>query len=623
MGMALRGCDTEFSRDCRLRAAPMRVALFGQRRRALPIIAALLLLLSPGAHSLVRLEEGSYTIDGVQLLQDYFDPTAYYYVPTIPRLSQNADKSFQLLCMKYVDPKGKASGGLFHALIDFSLPDDVVADLEKKLKKKAGNATIKGMVPLLPAQNAQGEETAASFQIISAVLSSRGDGGFTRNLIASGRAPLTPGSRAAVAALLTPEGATILFNSLTAGASDVSVGISGQFEASVVGFSARVTADMELMYKHFLDLSHTQVDYTRNQIKTQVDRFRREGILKIESLDRSGSIAGFKANEMNAILESVTNRITEMMFDTKLGFLPEPKAEETQLNIPGRTERGFFAKLFFGAGSRPYFPDYQHVLKKRKDIRSAKFDITLVKNGTVKVPVNTAGNLRLLHESLKDDPRYFRVINLADPSFQLREVMFQVDGGVAASFLDTVNFVSVQLRKKYPDSPDYLDTLTFTADTLKQGQIAKPISYARLGEGNETWLNFEYRVIWSLKGRGTLAEPSSEGWIKSTSGAINLAPPLDRVETTIDADRATWNDRGITAVNVVFDYPLMGKPTQKRTLIRAQDAAGTIESVFYCDPRSKFNVKQIWYFKDGKQVVEEVKNTDNTYYLLAPPREGG
>jgi hypothetical protein len=589
-------------------------------RRLLGLVAALLVCQS--AFGLVRLEEGSYTIDGVMLLQDYFDKTKYYYVPTVPRLSQNRDESFQLLCMKYVDPKGKASGGLFHALLDFSLPDDVLAALEKKLKRKAGDVHIAGMVPLLPAQNAQGEETAASFQVISAVLNNKGDGGLTRTLIASGRSPLTPGSRAAVAALLTPEGATILFSSMTMGASDVSIGISGQFEASVVGFSAHVTADMELIYKHFLDMTHNQVEFTRDQVKTQVDRFRRDGTLKIESLDRSASITGFKANEMNAILESVTNRITEMMFDTKLGFLPEVKQEETNLDIPGRTERGFLAKIHFGSGNRPYYPDFQHVLKRRKDIRVAKFDIMLVKNGTIKVPVNTAGNLRLLHDSLKDDPRYFRTINLADPAFQLRDVMFQVDGGVAASFLDTVNFVSVQLRKKYPENPEYLDTLTFTADTLKQGEIAKPISYARLGETGDAWLGYEYRVTWSLKGRGTLSEPSNEGWTKSTSGAINLAPPLDRVEATIDSDRTTWNDRGITAVNVVFDYPLMGKPTQKRTLIRAGDGAGALDVVFYRDPQAKFNVKRIWYFKDGKQTVEEEKNTDNTYVLLAPPVAG-
>ena len=67
--------------------------------------------------------------------------------------------------------------------------------------------------------------------MISSVLSNRsGDRALTRSLVTSGAAPLSPGSRAAVAAVLSPEGATLLWDSLKGATSDVSIGIRAYYE---------------------------------------------------------------------------------------------------------------------------------------------------------------------------------------------------------------------------------------------------------------------------------------------------------------------------------------------------------------------------------------------------------
>ncbi|PYQ06975.1 MAG: hypothetical protein DMF82_04870, partial [Acidobacteria bacterium] len=69
------------------------------------------LLAGPG-WALVRYDDGRRVIKGVQLLQDAGDPNVYFYVPQFPRLATRADGTFELLCLKYVDPTGAASGGL-------------------------------------------------------------------------------------------------------------------------------------------------------------------------------------------------------------------------------------------------------------------------------------------------------------------------------------------------------------------------------------------------------------------------------------------------------------------------------------------------------------------------------
>ena len=127
-------------------------------RYRLAIAAVICLLGAPGAClALVNYEKGQEFILGVQLLQDSADVNAYYYVPQFSRLSTRADGTFEFLCTKFVGADGGASGGLFHALIEFTLPADVLTDITKELNKKYPQARIVGPVPLLPVVD-KGEE---------------------------------------------------------------------------------------------------------------------------------------------------------------------------------------------------------------------------------------------------------------------------------------------------------------------------------------------------------------------------------------------------------------------------------------------------------------------------------
>ena len=579
---------------------------------------AILLAFSGTAKSLVRLEEGSQTINGVQLLQDFQDPKRYYYVPTVPRLAQNSDGSFQLLCMKYVDVGGKSSGGLFHALIDFTLPEETVKELQSKLQKRMPGAVIMGMVSLVPPESSTvGGEATAGFSVVSAILKNQS---FTQSTISSGRAPLTPGSRAAIAAILTPQGATLLFDSLTQSASDVSVAISGTFEAAVVGFNAKITAEYSSITRHFSEFRNKQSGFTRETLRKEVDELRKSGVIKVEVLDRSSTLAGFKANEMNAIVDVVTTRIADAMFEQKPGISPAPVGDDARITIPGRQERGFLGTLLAGSGDKEYVTDQQFFLKERTDTKQAKFEVILTKSGTVKVPVYSAGNLRIQHDSLKDDPRYFRTVNLADSAFELRDVFFQVDPDTASAFSDTINYVTVSLRKTYTDNPETIRQVTFTADKVKQGAAPVSMNYPRLGEPSEKAMDYEYRVTWSLRGREPFSFPSENGWAKSSQHLQILRPPLEKYEITLESEKSAWLESGIVAVNVMAEIELRGKTSQKRILLRAQESESSKVLVIYGDSAAKHKITKTWVFKDGRQITEVDPASDSIYLNLRGPR---
>jgi hypothetical protein len=578
-------------------------------------------LLAVPADALVKFDEGRRIVDGVQLLQDASDPTAYYYLPQYPRLSTKPDGTFELLCMKYVDAAGGTHGGLFHALVEFSLPPDIVEALDKKLKAQVPGGRIVGPVPLMQALES-GEEGVGSFRVVSAILSDREKGGFTRTLVTSGRAPLLPGSKAVVAALLTQQGATLLWDSMTGASSDVSVAISAYYEAQVQGYNAKVFAEVETIYEHFSLIANQQQEFTRRQVRSIVDDLQRTGTLKVEVFDRSAGL-GLKATEMEGLLSVVTDKLVELMFNATTGWSADPTREAAveAKQLLGRQERGWFSKTFGGAQDTKYFTDDQWVLKNRKDVRRNTFTMLLSKSSTIKVPVDTAGNLAALYGALGQDTRYFRIVNLADPAFEFRPVHFQVDGDYVDAFQDTLNFVSVNFRKRYLDKPAFTKSLHLTHADLKTGNTLRDISFPRLDLPEADWTSFEYQVRWSLRDGPTLSVPPKEGqWIGTTEAAVALTPPLEKRVIEIDSDRALFQPAGIASAVVEFMTIIGGKPRLQRVkaILRATDPAPTTKVAVYSDRGTPVGVRVTWHGTRGK-VEGQVDLLETDYLYLRPP----
>jgi len=576
------------------------------------------------ARALVNYDKGSRIVKGVQLLQDSQDPSAYYYIPQYPRLSMSRDSTFEFLCMKYVDQAGGTNGGLFHALVEFTLPPEMLAGLEKELQKSVSNGKILGPVQLMQTAK-DGEEGTGSFEVVSAILSDKKDGGFTRSVITSGKAPLMPGSKAVVAALLKQEGATLLWNSMMSPTSDVSVAIHAYYEAAVEGYNAKVTADVSTIYEHFSMVANTQEQYTKRQVRNVVDKLQRDGSLKIEVLDRSAGL-GIKTDDMDGVLKLITDKLVEVMFDAKAGWAADPEREAAveQNQLQGRQERGFFWKVFGDAQDTPYYTDNQYVLKKRTDVRQNTFVLTLSKKSTIKVPVDTAGNLGGLYRSMGADPRYFRVVNLADPDFEFRPVYFQVDGDYLDSFQDAINFVSVNFRKPYPGKPAFTKTVMYNRADVEGGKTTQSVSFPRLGMTDPDWTNYEYQIRWALRGGPTVSVPTNEDqWLKGSDAAISLSPPFEKRVIEIEADRSLFQERGVATGLVEFATILAGKPrVMKKATLRATDTTPTAKLALYHDKGTPIAYRVTWHSKNGsKDGKLEVLDTD--YLYLTPPELGG
>ncbi|WDP84027.1 MAG: hypothetical protein HUN05_01665 [Desulfobacter sp.] len=419
------------------------------------------------ALALVNYEAGRLQINGILLLQDAADPHNYYYIPPAPRVSQRKDGGLELSVIKFVDPGGETSGGLFHMLISLSLPQEDLAALEAELKKIKPKGRLAGPVPLK--QAAEG-----SFSIISGTLS---NDKFTTSIISSGRAPVTPGSKAAVAATLSPHGATLLWESIQKPTSDVSVALRTYYEASLPSFEAKIHAQVSTVYTHFSKIKNRQDGYTRKQVRDIVDELVRTGDIKVDVMDRMPEDTANKA--MQSLVDLITGKLTEIIFDQKTGFTAIPKKETAVASgqIKGRQKKGWLAKLFTSTGNQKYFTDNQYVLKNRKDINRAVFSINLNRRAVIRVPVDTAGNISGLFQAFGKDPDMFRVVNLADPAFQKQELFFRIDGEYSGAFEKIMNFAGVSIQKIYKGRADATGELVFTREDIRQGILSKSWKY--------------------------------------------------------------------------------------------------------------------------------------------------
>jgi hypothetical protein len=581
-------------------------------------------LLSSG---IVKYDEGRLMIDGIQLLQDKDDPLAYYYIPQYPKISSKDDGTLELLFLKYVGQGGaETNGGLFHALVEFTLPDDILESLENKLKNLVPGGKIVGPVPLLQSMK-DGEPGLATFKVISSVLSNvDGENRFTQSIITSGHAPLLPGSKAAIAANLSQEGATLLWESLQGSTSDVSVAITGYYEASVKGYNAVITAEASTIYEHYSRLLNMQQGYTRAQLRFISDEMVQNQILNVEVFDRSQGL-GIKTDDMASILDIVTNKLIELMFDSETGWAKVPPVETAveQNQVKDRQKRGWFSRVFGETKDEQYITDNQFVLKKIEDIRTNRFYLNLSKSTSIKVPVYTTGNLGgTFFSTLGADPdnKYFRTVNLDDPFFQKRDIHFQIDGNFAESFTDILNFVSVSFRKKFGENHETVTRdMIFSKEDLLRGNSIQTVSYPRLGLKGSDWMNYEYRLSWSFKGgEQTVQIPKvHDQWLVASSPAISLIPPFEKRVITIDADRIFFNKGDIRSAFVRFFVILNGKAQAQQSLVlRADDAESSLQIALYHDKEEPAIYQVTWYARDKTTQMDPVELIGD-YLFLVPP----
>lgn len=185
--------------------------------------------------------------DGVIVFPSVDDPQVFYYMPDRPRVALNdagqPEFSFTLYSEKdrsALDADNKeeqAGGGILHLLMTFGVSADRLSGARTALSGMVEGAVIKGPVIF----------TKGNIALISAVANPKG--GFTKEILGLGKAPILEGSKAAIAFMLDARGAKLLWATFNNSTPDVSFSMEMEVDGYLSPMNGSVEGDFDQIYE--------------------------------------------------------------------------------------------------------------------------------------------------------------------------------------------------------------------------------------------------------------------------------------------------------------------------------------------------------------------------------------
>jgi hypothetical protein len=121
---------------------------------------------------------------------------------------------------------------------------------------------------------------------------------------------------------------------------------------------------------------------------------------------------------------------------------------------------------------------------------------------------------------------------------------------------------------------------------------------------SDEWLQYDYRVIWNLKGTNySISDPTNTSqWKNATASGVNLIPPIKRRKVALEVDPSAFADTSASTIVVKFMVILGGKPTVQRTVkLRAKDPTNLHDVTLFHDPNEIVAYQVTRFTPSGEQ----------------------
>lgn len=557
----------------------------------------------------------------------------FYYLPTNLRLSKKKDgKTPEFLFMKYTtearEDAGGAQGALMHFLMEWGLTPDQTTEAEGKLKTKlrdlANNPgpnnrykNIKNPKIVGPADLKS--DVPESFRIISGTLTNKQ---FTPNLITTGRAPLLPGSKLAVAAILDKNGAQLLAATFekTRSITDVSIDLRFQYYVLTPAVEGNITVNWEsidsLYQKFQRDYKHRDKDEETmpkiNSLKDDIitDSTKEE----LYQVLRESKAVDIKLDVLQAN-DPIAQEVVKSFMDY---FLSSVTSQE--FNKEGEGQK-FKAKDY--KTDDEYQPpidlyEYhvnreklQYKRKSGKETFDLKLRIPVLKESTL------TENLASWYDGVKNNKACVGSVNLNDPFFQHRDINIILDLEAEEVMGKEVNYATVNVRKrrKGEDKHDFNESITFDRKLLEKNGNRVTLSYSK--DQDEDPEVYEYKVQWSLRG-GALFPVGDTTWTKGSWQGITLAPPVKPRTIRFEGDLDEMKEMGIKNVTLQVRCKKFNNEVETNIGINASNPEPFTEKMIFMDRDTKgYAYRMVFHHKELGPLATEWDAKINTDYVYA------
>jgi hypothetical protein len=587
------------------------------------------------------------------LFPDVNDENVFYYVTDKPHIATAANGKPQFSFLKFVDnnveTKEGDGGGLVHAVIVLEVSEEQRRLAERELQRVKSGATLRG--PIL--------FTDGTIALISSIANK--DGGFTKQVLGIGKAPILDGHKAAVSVFLNKQGAKILWESFKTPTPDMSV----SFEMTLQGYRApkrvKIEANFDQMYESSVFQAAAAVSgpvLLSGEINSTFEDLRKSGAIKVEQFGEDA--------QLEKALETAYNKLTSMMFDPAGGTgspslgqlgsagalggtslldratqrLKDERTSAQNENKDIRNENRAAAVANAQATTTP-------VNGTAKDAGSGGDDQSLrddVKIGPKKAtPIPGQGNdnataaipkvdvpsvsimlsyqMKKIHQQgvfkidlnkytvdnlvLRFDENFgqikcddcFREANLDDPLYVQRDIVTYLDGFNSEDFGKYINFANVTIRKNHQDGDVTNQEIRIDKSNFNQSGNNFKVIYGWKGDNDRTKW-LDYDYKVSWNYFGGFTEETP--WIKTNIGSVPISSPYVRKFIDVEADPSVFEQKSVRVAEVKVNFTLGGKEQSKSFRLDPKKAlSGQIEVLMPAN-QLDYEYEINWYLKSGE-----------------------
>jgi hypothetical protein len=576
----------------------------------------------------------------VQVYRAAKQPGTWYYLPSNLRLSNNGKGDPAFLYMKYVgEKKEEPMGAILSAMFEYGLSADQLKQVKAKLEAKQPKPWVLNRVPngrptlvrsneaasikLLPAPVVT--EGPNSFQVISAVLNDRT---LTRNLIASGRAPTFEGEKIALAANLGPIGAQLFSAPIEKrmASSDLKLQLTYSYYVMSPAIKATLSLDFE---KIKTDYEKIKKDYSKTYGDDSPGLIESVGDFIFGDSDNDKKQIGESYKEVNKQVSylrdkgyiqcnleiTVSDEMTQRIAETYLQMFASLMTQPINLDEPNnRDSNDKDAKQKLPEVDRGQENSTVSSERLVVNTKSLKRTYTFTASVPVKITRSMTTDLLDLYDGVKNNPRCVGEVLLNDPFFTHCDVKVFLDLDAKDIFDETINYVTVSVRKRRTSGNDFLESVTMDAKYLKENGPVATLSYAR--GSSKTPDPFEYQVQWSL--RGGKVYPPNPTWQPGALEGVTLTAPLRPTQGDFQWDPDAMKEKDLIRVSTQVVFWQFGEEKQM-DIQPLPDTTMRPFKFFRDSSKSEFAYRLVYYHKtQGVLAGPWQRNTGGLIYGAVP-----
>ena len=609
------------------------------------VLAGFILLLPGDGQSQVALDEekreevtladGTHVILMARALNIGESGTGeYYYLPTpsMLRLAAGPDGRPQFLLLKYNSESGDVQGGLLHFLMEWGLNRDQIDEAQKLLNEQDNcrecTKRVRGAARL--ENPGEGE----SFRIISATLSSDQ---FTRSLVSSGRAPILPAGRVAVAANLDKNGTQLLVapfeRDMPIG--DLSLELDFAYTARVPAAEGRIIFDWSKLVEHYdtmtdstdqgrevqgaqlkckkplmwwkCEVEDAKYQYTRTELHEHLTNLVEAQVIVLEFnenvVDDQDRVAAVRDAFFDYFVSSFGNRVTGEDLP-----LNQQAASDTTVEI-----------------SEKY---YTFTRKDTSVFNYARADTFRLDYGLAfRRPFSVVQNMKAWYGDVEANyPEALATVNLNDPFFDNTTVRFVLDFDAPRELFEpgdnrssAINYVTVRLKKRRDAGNDFDDAVTIDAAYIEENGLVAEMTFASGDDAGDD--GYAYSTQWSYGG-GNL-HPREERWENSSTAAVTLVPPVVARDLEVEGDLREMEASDISRVTVQVLYRKFGQPFLENISVSPGQGEALVRRTVFTDRDQKGYVYRLVVNskRDGKLAGEWSAKVNDDYIFAAIPHD--